>query len=245
MYCSVYVVKNTVNFFAREILFERGHLQKKVTTMPPKDKSEIEVVKKRKKVDPPVLLWNEETKRWVKKDGAVGKRIEEKKKEKEEQERKDKEQERKDKKSVKEIQELESENKRLKSLVVPSLLAASYIAPCVHHFADSRPHFGELHIRVCNICGKEWVLMVKSKTKAKTDRFLSAISNASIAAGVNSPFLETIAEKELEESSFDLPCSRRVGKSGLSSGLTLDFDSMSVQKDARKKGQGGAGCWGK
>jgi hypothetical protein len=36
--------------------------------MPPKDKSEIEVVKKRKKVDPPVLLWNEETKRWVKKD---------------------------------------------------------------------------------------------------------------------------------------------------------------------------------
>ncbi len=83
--------------------------------------------------------------------------------------------------------------------------------------------------------------MVKSKTKAKTDRFLSAISNASIAAGVNSPFLETITEKELEESSFDLPCSRRVGKSGLSSGLTLDFDSMSVQKDARKKGQGVAG----
>jgi hypothetical protein len=199
--------------------------------MPPKDKSEIELVKKRKKPD---QVYNEETKRWVKKDGAVGKRVEEKKKEKEEQEKKDK-------KNAKERQELESENKRLKSLVVPSLLAASYIAPCVHHFADSRPHFGKVHIRVCNICGKEWVLMVKSKTKAKTDRFLSAISNASIAAGVNSPFLETIAEKELEESSFDLPCSRRVGKSGLSSGLTLDFDSMSVQKDARKKGQSGAG----
>jgi len=199
--------------------------------MPPKDKSEIELVKKRKKPD---QVYNEETKRWVKKDGAVGKRVEEKKKEKEEQEKKDK-------KNAKERQELESENKRLKSLVVPSLLAASYIAPCVHHFADSRPHFGKVHIRVCNICGKEWVLMVKSKTKTKTDRFLSAISNASIAAGVNSPFLETIAEKELEESSFDLPCSRRVGKSGLSSGLTLDFDSMSVQKDARKKGQGVAG----
>lgn len=202
--------------------------------MPPKDKSEIELVKKRKKTDPPDLLWNEETKRWVKKDGAVGKRIEEKKKEKEKQERKDK-------KTVKEIQELESENKRLKSLVVPSLLAASYIAPCVHHFADSRPHFGELHIRVCNICGKEWKLMVKSKPKAKTERLSAAISNAHMAAVVNSPYLETIAEKEIEESSLDLLPPRRVGKSGLSSGLTLDFGSMSVQRDARKKGQSGAG----
>ena len=135
--------------------------------------------------------------------------------------------------SPKERQELESENKRLKSLVVPSLLAASYIAPCVHHFADSRPHFGELHIRVCNICGKEWKLMVKSKSKAKKERLVAAISNASIAAGVNSPFLETIAEKELEEASLDLPSPSR---GGLSSGLTLDFDSMSVQNYARKKG---------
>jgi hypothetical protein len=202
--------------------------------MPPKDKSEVELVKKRKKTDPPDLLWNEETKRWVKKDGAVGKRIEEKKKEKEKQERKDK-------KTVKEIQELESENKRLKSLVVPSLLAASYIAPCVHHFADSRPHFGELHIRVCNICGKEWKLMVKSKPKAKTERLSAAISNAHMAAVVNSPYLETIAEKEIEDASLDLLPPRRVGKSGLSSGLTLDFGSMSVQRDARKKGQSGAG----
>ena len=202
--------------------------------MPPKDKSEIDLVKKRKKGDPPDLLWNEETKRWVKKDGAVGKRIEEKKKEKEKQERKDK-------KTVKEIQELESENKRLKSLVVPSLLAASYIAPCVHHFADSRPHFGKVHIRVCNICGKEWKLMVKSKPKAKKERLVAAISNAHMAAVVNSPYLETIAEKEIEEASLDLPPPRRVGKSGLSSGLTLDFGSMSVQRDARKKGQSGAG----
>jgi hypothetical protein len=190
-------------------------------------------------------VWNEKTNRWVKKDGVIGKQIEEKKKA-------EKEQERKDKKAAKERQierdaakqekeELESENKRLKSLVVPSLLAASYIAPCVHHFADSRPHFGKLHIRVCNICGKEWELMVKSKPKAKSERFLSAISNASIAAGVNSPFLETLAETELKEASYDLPPLRRVGKSGLSSGLTLDFGSMSVQKDARKKGQGSAG----
>jgi hypothetical protein len=202
--------------------------------MSPKDKSEIELVKKRKKTDPPDLLWNEETKRWVKKDGAVGKRIEEKKKEKEKQERKDK-------KTVKEIQELKSANKRLQSLVVPSLLAFSYIVPCGHHFADSRPHFGELHIRVCNICGKEWKLMVKSKSKAKKERLVAAISNASIAAGVNSPLLETIAEKELEEASLDLPPPRRVGKSELSSGLTLDFDIMSVQKDALKKGQGSTG----
>jgi hypothetical protein len=181
----------------------------------------------------------------VKKDGVIGKQIEEKKKAEKEQERKDKKaaKERQIERDAakKEKEELESENKRLKSLVVPSLLAASYIAPCVHHFADSRPHFGKLHIRVCNICGKEWELMVKSKPKAKSERFLSAISNASIAAGVNSPFLETLAENELEEASHDLPPLRRVGKSGLSSGLTLDFDSMSVQKDARKKGQGSAG----
>ena len=87
--------------------------------------------------------------------------------------------------------------------------------------------------------------MVKSKPKAKAERFLSAVSNVSITAGVNSPFLETIAENELAEASLDLPPLRRVGKSGLSSGLTNDFSSMSVQKDARKKGQGGAGCWGK
>jgi hypothetical protein len=196
--------------------------------MPPKDKSEIELVKKRKKPD---QVYNEETKRWVKKDGAVGKRVEEKKKEKEEQEKKDK-------KNAKERQELESENKRLKSLVVPSLLAASYIAPCVHHFADSRPHFGKVHIRVCNICGKEWVLMVKSKTKAKTERLVDAISNAHMAAVVNSPYLETIAEKEIEEASLDLPSPSR---GGLSSGLTLDFDSMSVQNYARKKGQSSGG----
>ncbi len=55
--------------------------------MPPKDKNEIELVKKSKKSD---HVYNEETKRWVKKDGTVGKRIEEKKKEKEKQERKDK-----------------------------------------------------------------------------------------------------------------------------------------------------------
>ncbi len=79
---------------------------------------------------------------------------------------------------MKEIQELESENKRLKSVVVPSLLADSYIAPCIHHFSDSRPHFGEIHIRVCNICGKEWKLMVKSKPKAKKERLVSAIGEA-------------------------------------------------------------------
>ncbi len=59
-----------------------------------------------------------------------------------------------------------------------------------------------------------------------------------MAASVNSPFLETIAENELQEASYDLPCPRRVGKSGLSSGLTNDFDNMSVQKDALEKGEG-------
>ncbi len=33
---------------------------------------------------------------------------------------------------------------------------------------------------------------------------------------------------------------RLVGKSGLSTGLTNDFNSMYVQKDAREKGQGGS-----
>ena len=166
----------------------------------------------------------------------------------------DKEQEKKDKKereerkrerdkAKQEKEELQSENKRLKALVVPSLLAASYVAPCVHHFADSRP--GKRHNRVCNICGKEWELMVKSKPAAKAERFVAAVSNARMAAGVNSPYLEKIAENELEEAVDDMKPARRVGKSGLSSGLTLDFGSMSVQKDARKKGQGRAGCWGK
>jgi hypothetical protein len=212
--------------------------------MPTKDESVVKESMKRKIPD---LVYNDDTKRWVKKDGAVGKRILEKKKEKETQDKKDKKERverKKERESAKEaLEELESENKRLKGLVVPSLLAASYVAPCVHHFADSRP--GKRNNRVCNICGKEWELMVKSKPEAKEERFLSAKGNATIDAGVNSPFLETIAENELQEASLDLPPLRRVGKSGLSSGLTNDFGSMSVQKDARKKGQGGAGCWGK
>jgi hypothetical protein len=72
--------------------------------------------------------------------------------------------------------------------------------------------------------------MVKSNPAAKAERLVSAIANATMAAGVNSPFLETIAENELEEVARDMKPARRVGKSGLSSGLTLDFGSMSVQK---------------
>jgi hypothetical protein len=87
--------------------------------------------------------------------------------------------------------------------------------------------------------------MEKSKPKAKAERFMEAVTNARMAAVVNSPYLETIAETELEEAAADMKPARRVGRSGLSSGLTLDFDSMSVQKDARKKGQGGAGSWRK
>ena len=214
--------------------------------MPTKDES---VVKESKKRERPEQVWNEKTNRWVKKDGAVGKQIEEKKKEKKEQEKKDKK-EREERKrerdaAKQEKEELESENKRLKSLVVPSLLAASYVAPCVHPFADSRPHFGKVHTRVCNICGGYWELMVKSKPAAKAERFVAAVSNARMAAVVNSPYLEKIAETELDEATVDMKPTRRVGKSGLSSGLTGDFGSMSVQKDARKKGQGRAGCWGK
>ncbi len=68
--------------------------------------------------------------------------------------------------------------------------------------------------------------MEKGKPEAKSQRLVAAIANASIAAGVNSPFLETIAENELEEASLDLPCSRRFGKSGLSSGRTLDLQMI-------------------
>jgi len=207
------------------------------------------VMKESKKRQMPDQIYNEETKRWVKKDGAVGKSVVKKQKEKKEQEKKEKkekEERKKERAAAKEaLEELESENKRLKSLVVPSLLAASYVAPCVHPFADSRPHFGRVHTRVCNICGGYWELMVKSKPKVKAERFVAAVSNARMAAVVNSPYLEKIAETELEEAAVDMKPARRVGKSGLSSGLTLDFDSMSVQKDAREKGQGRAGCWGK
>jgi hypothetical protein len=205
------------------------------------------VMKESKKRDKPEQIYNEETKRWVNKDGAVGKSVVKKQKEKKEQERKEKKErvERKrEKEAVKEaLDKLESENKRLKALVVPSLLAASYVAPCVHSFADTRPHFGKVHTRVCNICDCYWELMVKSKPKAKAERFVDAVTNARMAAVVNSPFLERIAETELEEAVADMKPARRVGRSGLSSGLTLDFDSMSVQKDVRKKGQGGAGSW--
>ena len=207
------------------------------------------VMKESKKRQMPDQIYNEETKRWVKKDGVVGKSVVKKQKEKKDQEKKDKkekEERKKERAVAKEaLEELESENKRLKGLVVPSLLAASYLAPCVHHFADSRPHFGTAGARVCNICGGIWELMEKSKPKAKVERLVAAIANATMAARVNIPFLETIAENELEEAAADMKPSRRVGKSGLSSGLTLDFDSMSVQKDARKKGQGGAGSWRK
>ncbi len=78
--------------------------------------------------------------------------------------------------------------------------------------------------------------MEKSKPEAKEERLVAAMANVSNAAGLNSPFLETIAKNELEEASLDLRCPRRVGKSGLSSGLTNDFGNMSVQKDAREKG---------
>jgi hypothetical protein len=82
--------------------------------------------------------------------------------------------------------------------------------------------------------------MVKSKPKVKAERFVAAVSNARMSAVVNSPYLEKIAENELEEAAVDMKPARRVGKSGLSSGLTNDFSSMSVQKDAREKGQGGS-----
>ena len=203
------------------------------------------VVKEGKKRQMPDQIYNEETKRWVKKDGAVGKSVVKKQKEKkllDRKEKKEKEERKREKEAAKEaLEQLESENKRLKALVVPSLLAASYVAPCVHPFADTRPHFGRADCRVCNICGGIWELMVKSKPKAKAERFVAAVTNARMAAVVNSPFLETIAETELEEAVADMKPARRVGRSGLSSGLTIDFDSMSVQKYAPKKGQGGAG----
>ena len=207
------------------------------------------VMKESKKRQMPDQIYNEETKRWVKKDGAVGKSVVKKQKEKKVQEKKDKkekEERKKERAAAKEaLEELDSENKRLKALVVPSLLAASYVAPCKHRFEDTRPHFGRADCRVCNICGGIWELMEKSKPKAKAERFMAAVSNARMAAVVNSPYLETIAETELEEAAADMKPARRVGRSGLSSGLTLDFDSMCVQKDARKKGQGGAGSWRK
>ena len=101
--------------------------------MPPIDEeeSEMEPPKKRKRPD---QVWNENTNRWVKKDGVIGKRIQkriqEKKKAKKEQERKEKREmksrkERNDIKDMKKMMDeakvvqnaLESEVKRLKKLV--------------------------------------------------------------------------------------------------------------------------------
>ncbi len=81
-----------------------------------KDESEINLSKKSKRPD---QVWNEKTNRWVKKDGAVVKQIEEKKKTEQEQEEKDKkvakERKRERDTAKQEKEELESENKRLKS----------------------------------------------------------------------------------------------------------------------------------
>ena len=99
--------------------------------MPPKrvqEESEIEPSKKRKRPD---QVFNEDTQRWVKKDGVVGKRIEkrvqENKKAKKDKERKERK-ERKDRNERNEMKKvmdeakavqdvLESEVKRLKKLV--------------------------------------------------------------------------------------------------------------------------------
>ena len=102
--------------------------------MPPKiveEESEMEPPKKRKRPD---QVWNEITNRWVKKDGVIGKRIEksiqEKKKAKKDKDRKERK-ERKDRKDRNEMKDmktmmdeakrvqdaLESEVKRLKTLV--------------------------------------------------------------------------------------------------------------------------------
>ena len=191
-------------------------------------------------------MYNKDTKRWVKKDGVVGKRILEQKKEKKEQDNKD-EKDRKERKREREeaqsVQDaLESEVKRLKSLVVPSLETSSYDAPCVHGWGNVILSFGIQRQRFCKICGKEWKLIVMSESHAKVSRFVSVIHNLDVVTGV-SPYMDKVTQKEVHEAHNDLDSPlRRFGESGLSSGLTGDFRSMSVeQKDARKKGQSGAG----
>ena len=102
--------------------------------MPPKiveEESEIEPSKKRKRPD---QVFNEDTQRWVKKDGVVGKRIEKRvqenkkaKKDKERKERKERKDrnERNERNEMKKVMDeakavqdvLESEVKRLKKLV--------------------------------------------------------------------------------------------------------------------------------
>jgi len=98
--------------------------------MPPKiveKESEIEPSKKRKRPD---QVWNEITDRWVKKDGVIGKRIQEEKKAKKDKDRKERK-EMKDRNKRNEMRDmkkmmdeakivqdaLESEVKRLKMLV--------------------------------------------------------------------------------------------------------------------------------
>jgi hypothetical protein len=54
------------------------------------DESVMKESKKRQMPEQPDQIYNEETKRWVKKDGAVGKSVVKKQKEKKEQEKKEK-----------------------------------------------------------------------------------------------------------------------------------------------------------
>jgi hypothetical protein len=220
------------------------------------------------------LVLNAESGRYVREDGAIGKKILEKQKEEEKRltEERDKtvavatpaEME----KFILEVQldEAQKENERLRGLVSPELLAATYEAPCIHGWFNTQKLFGHEQWR-CKVCYKDWKpfgelsgeearekALEKAREKApekapekasvKATRFVSAIHNVAVVAQVSAK-LEEIAEEELEQAAAGIGGSRpriRVGKSGLKSNLTDDFATMffPAQKDACEKGKGGA-----
>jgi len=206
---------------------------------------------------------NPETNRYCLKTGALGKQIMADKKIKQMEKEVNQQKVRRMKDLVEaeqEKQDLVSENKRLNSLVVPSLMAAFYTTDCKHSWEQSRVNFADSKSRVCGVCGALWKLIPKSEPQAKSERFLSAMQHVAFTTPLHSPYMDKLAEEELHEAAEDCGLDvnvkmtvteettvlRRVGKSGLKSGLTGDFGNMHMQavKKEEDAGEEGQSCGG-
>ena len=126
--------------------------------MPPKRKEGEETNQEPKKIKV-VMILNEVTGRYVREDGAVGKKILEKQKEDEKRMKEELERDKREEmdKLIYEakLHEAERENERLRTLVSPEMLAAAYEAPCNHGWFNAEKSFGNELWR-CKICRKEW-----------------------------------------------------------------------------------------
>jgi hypothetical protein len=149
-----------LTFDDTEIFFRRPDFASstKVSTMPPKRKEGEETNQEPKKIKV-VMILNEVTGRYVREDGAVGKKILEKQKEDEKRMKEELERDKREEmdKLIYEakLHEAERENERLRTLVSPEMLAAAYEAPCNHGWFNAEKSFGNELWR-CKICRKEW-----------------------------------------------------------------------------------------